>query len=325
MPDGRPSARSPRSSIVIPTLGGDHLRRCLAALERQEDDSFEIVVVDNGSGARGDHPGVRVVELPDNRGFAGAANAGAAAARGEYLVFLNDDTEADPDWLAELVACAERHPAAASIASKVLRHDDPTVVDGAGDSMTRSLKAFRRGAGERDGGGYDREEQVFSASGTACLWRSRAFHALGGFDESFFAYYEDVDLGFRARNAGYECWYAPRAVVRHVGGVTSRRVARADATYSMPNRWATTIKNAPSEWLLRNAGVIVFGELLLWGRVLRDRRPLLLVRYLAIVWARLPGLIRARRAVQRRRVASYRELVGFAELLLPPSRRRQGY
>src|SRR5439155_4932517 len=108
-------------------------------------------------------PDVRVVSLAGRAGFGAAINAGAAAARGEYLALLNDDAEPAEDWLEELVACARRHPRAASIASKVLRRDDPWLLDGAGDALTFSLKAYRRGLGERDEGQYEEEEQVFSA------------------------------------------------------------------------------------------------------------------------------------------------------------------
>lgn len=316
----------PRVSVVIPTFNGaEHLARCLSALERQELDRFEIIVVDNGSSdgtcefVRSRFARVRLVELSENHGYAGAANRGAEVARSEYLAFLNNDAEADPGWLAELVACAERHPRAASIASKVLRMADPTVLDGAGDSMTRALKAFRRGAGEPDDGRYSHEEQVFSASGTACLWRTGAFRDLGGFDESFFAYYEDVDLGFRARLAGLECWYSPRAVVRHVGRATSALV-EVDARYSLRNRWATAIKNAPATWLVRNAPVILAGELLLWARIVRDSGPGLLARLLVGAVRSSRPLLRERRAIQRLRVVAYRNLIQLAERVLPPRR-----
>lgn len=318
---------APRLSVVVPNLNGAvHLARCLSALESQEFDEFETIVVDNGSSdescalVRDRFPGVRLVELPENQGFAGAANRGADLGQGDFLAFLNNDAEAEPAWLSELVDCAERHPRAAAIASKVLRIGEPSVLDGAGDSMTRALKAFRRGAGEPDDGRYSAEEQVFSASGTACLWRARAFRELGGFDESFFAYYEDVDLGFRARLAGFECWYAPRAVVRHVGAATSPTVGSVDARYSLDNRWATMIKNAPSQWLLRNAPVIVIGDLLLWARLLRDREPGLLVRHLRSRIRSLAPLFRARREIQRARVATYHDLIRLAERWLPPPR-----
>lgn len=317
-----------RVSVVVPNLdGASLLPHCLAALERQRFEDFEVVVVDNGSRdgsvelVRGRLPSARVVELGHNRGFAGGANAGAAAAAGRYLAFLNNDAEPRTDWLAELVACRERHRRAASVASKILRRDDPSVIDGAGDAMTRSLKAYRRGAGEPDGAPFDLDAQVFSASGTACLWDAAIFDSLGGFDESYFAYYEDVDLGFRARLAGYECWYAPRAVVIHVGAATARHVEGLDHRYSVRNRWATVIKDAPGEWLVRNAHLVALGELLSWSRIAAAGDVRLLARELGRVVVGLPGLLRRRSETQRARTVSYAELASAAPEPFPPRRR----
>src|SRR5262249_47615647 len=264
----------PVVSVVIPNRDGKAvLGRCLASLAEQTLRDFEVIVVDNGSTdgsgelVRESFPEVRLVELDGNRGFAGGANSGAEVARGSSIAFLNNDTEADRTWLAELSACLERHPRAASAASKVLRLDDPRVLDGAGDAMTRSLKAYRRGQGELDDGQFDREEQVFSASATACLWRAGDFLRLRGFDADFFAYYEDVELGFRARHAGRECWYAPRAVVYHVGAATSgRRWREFESLFAVRNRWMTIAVNAPAAWLVRNAPAVVLGELVSLAR-----------------------------------------------------------
>jgi len=267
---------TPVVSVVVPNWNGrPFLVRCLAALRRQTLPPADVVIVDGGSSdgslesVRADFPDVRLVALDRNVGFAAAANAGAQAAAGEHVAFLNNDAEPEPAWLEELVACLERHPKAASVACRCLQLEDARRLDGAGDSMTWSLKAYRRGAGEPDGPRYAVEEEVFSASGTACLWRASVFAELGGFDEDFFAYYEDIDLGFRARLAGHECWYAPRAVVRHVGAASaSADSARFHTSLSVRNRWATVVKNAPARWLAQHAPVIVVGEALWLGRSL---------------------------------------------------------
>jgi GT2 family glycosyltransferase len=262
----------------------------------------EVILVDNASAD--DVPAVmdgaaamtKVLKLERNRGFAAAVNAGVEHVRTPYVAILNDDTEPWPEWLAELVASIDRHPRAAAVASRVLRHDDPAVLDGAGDELTRSLKAYRRGQGERDGPAFDVERQVFSASGTACLWRADVFRELGGFDEDFFAYYEDVDLGLRARLAGWECWYAPKAVVLHHGGVTARANAQEFESYhAVRNRWLMTLKNVPRSWLLRDAHLIAFGEALSLSRSLLTgggRRHL--AAYRDVVRS-LPGVLAERR------------------------------
>jgi GT2 family glycosyltransferase len=257
-------------SLVVPNRNGAHfLPGCFRGLEP----GVEVILVDGAStdGSieifAGLVPGGRLVRLEENRGFAAAANAGARAATGRYVAFLNTDTEPQPGWLDALRACLERHPRAAAAAPKILRLAEPGVVDSAGDAITRSLKAYRRGAGERDAGQYAAEEQVFAASGTAALWRADAFRSLGGFDESFFAYYEDVDLGWRARAAGYEAWYAPAAAVLHRGGGSGGDAARRLESYdAVVNRWRTIVKNAPPRAVARNLPWVVLGGLLYLAR-----------------------------------------------------------
>lgn len=254
------------ASVVVPTAGSSALLgRCLTSLRRQTVADVEVIVVDGvgaASAAVERHlPAARVVAPGRNLGFAGAVNLGARFVTAPYFACVNDDVELEPDWLAESIACAERHLRAAAVASKVLLGEDRRVLDGAGDEMTRSLKAYRRGQGLADDGRFDAECEVFSASGTACLWRTDVFHGLGGYDESFFAYYEDVDLGWRARRSGFEAWYAPRAVAVHRGSATAApRQREFEFHYAVRNRWATALKNASSGWLLRQLSWIALGE-----------------------------------------------------------------
>jgi len=319
---GRSPCNRPKVSVVVPTSGGRALlARCVASLGAQRFRDFETIVVDNASNTAADPvhrrlPDVRVIPLARDVGFAAAANAGARAAAGNYIAFLNDDVEADPSWLGELVACLERHPRAASVAPKVRRSDDIRELDGAGDGMTLALKAYRRGQGRRDDGRYDTEEQVFSASGTACLWRADVFRSLGEFDSSFFAYYEDVDLGFRARRAGYECWYAPRAVAVHRGSATAAsRWREFESGYAVRNRWATIVKNAPARWVARHAHWIVAGEVLSLGRAaIAGDLGLMLRAYVDVARS-----ARAERA--KRRLAVGRPDVPYAELMRTVTRR----
>jgi GT2 family glycosyltransferase len=257
-------------SVVVPNWNGARfLPGCLGGIEP----GIEVLLVDNGSTDDSIEvfsrlaPQGRALRFEENRGFAAAANAGAREAAGRYVALLNTDTEPQAGWLAALQACLERHAGAAVAAPRILRHAEPGTIDSAGDAITRSLKAYRRGAGERDRARYDSEEQVFAASGTAALWRADAFRELGGFDESFFAYYEDVDLGWRARAAGFEAWYAPEAVVLHHGGGSGGEAARRLESYdAVVNRWRTIVKNAPPRAVVRNLPWIALGELLYLSR-----------------------------------------------------------
>ena len=302
-------------SIVIPNVNGkEFLPDCLAALRGQSLDDFEVIVVDNGSTdgsvalVRESFPEVRVIELDANYGFAKAMNVGIEAAAGEYIAPLNYDTQAAADWLAELVACLERHPEAAAAASKTLLMRDARLIDGAGDVMDWSFLPHPRGHGEPDSEHFQQETQVFSASGAACVWRAKALRDIGLFDVDFFSYYEDVDLGFRARLLGYECWYAPRSVALHVRGAWS--AGRSEFTFFHPvkNRWFMIVKNVPALLLLRHLPRILFGEAYWWNQARKHRKIRVTLRAYGAVARSLPRLLAKRRELQPRRRVSLREL-----------------
>jgi GT2 family glycosyltransferase len=210
------------ASIIIPNWNGrEHLPVCLASLRAQTCRDFEIIVVDNASGdgsrewlAR-EHPEARVIALERNRGFAPACNAGIRAAAGRFVVLLNNDTEARPDWLAELLAAFGRHPEAGLVASKILLFDRRDTLHSAGDLYYSDGTPANRGVWQADGPEFNREENVFSACGAAAGYRREMLDSVGLLDEDFFFSCEDVDLAWRAQLAGWTCVYAPRAVVYH--------------------------------------------------------------------------------------------------------------
>ena len=235
-------------SVVIPSWNGEVLlRTCLPALARQTISGFEIIVVDNGStdGSLGylavTHPHVRCLCNPENRGFAPAANQGIAAARGEYIALLNNDTEPAPDWLERLAACMEREPGLFSVGSKMLCYRDRGRIDDAGTGYTILGVSFRYGDGLPDGPAWPSRE-VFTVCAGAALYRKDLLLALGGFEETFFAYVEDVDLGWRARRAGYRNWFCAESVVWHLGSASSG---------SRYNPFKIFLTNRNNLWLLR--------------------------------------------------------------------------
>jgi GT2 family glycosyltransferase len=302
---------APRVSVVVPNLNGvDLLGPCLAAVAAQTVEDVETIVVDNGSDdgstafVRERFPHVRVFPLSENRGFASAMNVGIAAAEAPLIAFLNNDAEPAPTWLEELERCMQRHPRAAAAASKLLRADDPGTLDGAGDGLTRTFRPIARGHGRPDEGNFDDEVEVFGASGTASLWRGDVLHALGGFDERFFAYYEDVDLSFRARLAGWECWYAPRSVSNHRRGATAGGDLRFTLYLPARNRWFFLLKNAPASLLLRHPVGLLIEDGFWLLRAFRARAPGTLIRAYGEVIAQLRPLLRERRRLQRSRAVS---------------------
>jgi GT2 family glycosyltransferase len=214
----------PVCSVVIPSYNGRALlETCLASVERHLPAGLpvEVVVVDDGSTddtpewlARR-HGWVCLVRRDTNGGFCAAANAGLAAARGEFVQLLNNDTEVTPGWLeAGLVPFAD--PTVGSVAPLVLVRSDPTRVDSAGDTYAFVGWPSKRGHGEPAANWLDRStSRVFGASGSSAFYRTSALRKVGGFDPSFGSYYEDVDLAFRLRWAGYQCVFAPQSRVLH--------------------------------------------------------------------------------------------------------------
>jgi GT2 family glycosyltransferase len=212
----------PRASVIIPTWNGlTLLRSCLNALRQQTYTEAEVIVVDNGStdatvaALRSEYPEVRVVALPSNGGYTGGCNAGMRVARGEILVMFNNDIEADPRWLEELVAALDRHPEAGSAASRLMLYDRRDTLNTAGDLYHRDGTPDSRGVWQRYGPPYDEEGFVFGACGGGVAYRRALIDDIGMFEERFFMWCEDVDLNWRAQVAGWKCIYAPKSVAYH--------------------------------------------------------------------------------------------------------------
>ena len=184
---------------------------------------------------RGRHPAVRIVALPENRGFAGGNSAGVAEARAPVVAFLNNDTIADPGWLRALVGGLDRASGFALATSRIVYMHDPQIIDSAGDGFLRAGGAFKRLHGMPSAEAAEPLE-VFGVCGAACLMPKSLFDELGGFDEDFFASHEDVDLSYRARLRGYRVRYVPDAIVRHQGSATLGRQSARAVYYGQRNR-----------------------------------------------------------------------------------------
>jgi GT2 family glycosyltransferase len=164
---------------------------------------------------------LNIVQNPSNRGFCAANNQGFAAARSARLIaLLNNDAEAEPEWLEALASAFAERPCIGMAASKILVHEDPRRIDKVGHLIYPDGQNRGRGTGQLDRGQFDREEEILWPDGCAAMYRREMLDQIGGFDEDFFAYADDAELGLRGRIAGWRCWYVPRAVVRHHRGAS---------------------------------------------------------------------------------------------------------
>jgi hypothetical protein len=225
--------------LIVNWNGGDLLRRCLESVRDQRRPPDHVIVVDNASTddsiARAEPQlgSVEVIKLHTNTGFAHANNVGARAARTfDALALMNPDVVADPGWLEALVAAAGADPRAAGFASRMLMASAPRL-DGAGDSYHVSGRAWRRGHGMEATAGPQENVDTFGPCAAAALYRRDAFEEVGGFDERFFCYFEDVDLAFRLRLRGYTCRYR---AMRPSSTTWCRRSAGIAATSPLSRR-----------------------------------------------------------------------------------------
>ncbi len=215
--------KNPLISIIIVNFNGKkHLNKCLFSLKKQIYSNFEVIFVDNNSidGSmeiieKNYSDFVRVIKNPKNYGFAKGNNIGINASNAKYVVLLNNDTKTDPHWLEELVSIVEKDEQIGMCASKILFMQKPKEIDSTGLCIYPDGTSRQRGWMEKDKGQFDDELDVLLPSGCAALYRKKMLDQIGCFDERFFAYCEDTDLGLRARLVGWECVFVPKAVVYH--------------------------------------------------------------------------------------------------------------
>jgi GT2 family glycosyltransferase/SAM-dependent methyltransferase len=287
-------------AVVIPNWNGRRwLLGCLQSLARQSATPEQVIVVDNGSDdgsvewLRAEHPAVEVVEIGWNSGFAHAANRGLAAASCELVALVNTDVELADDWVSRMAAALAGDPGAAAVACKMLSLEDPTVVYDAGDVLRRDGACEQRGRFGRDDGRWDRPGEVFGACAGAAMYRRGAVLAVGGFDERYFAYLEDVDLALRLRLAGWRCLYEP-AVALHAGEGASSALVGGHRRLVVRNTLVLVTKAFPVRWL----PLVMYRQLGWAWHALLERRLAEHVRALAAAIPMLPGALRARRTLR---------------------------
>jgi GT2 family glycosyltransferase len=254
-----------RVSIIVVNYNGQAwLERCLGAAIAQLQSDDELVLVDNGSNdgsvawVERTFPQVRIVALPHNVGFAAGNNAGVRACDGEYVALLNNDAAPCPGWLNALRRMLDTTPDVALATSLIVYMHSIDTVDSAGDGLTRWGGGFKHDHGKRVSPEYASRD-VFGACGAACMIRRSVFEAIGGFDETFFAVYEDVDLSYRVQLAGHRVVFVPEAVVHHAGSATLGQLSDIAIFHGQRNLEWMYWKNTPWPLLVLTApGHVVY-------------------------------------------------------------------
>lgn len=329
----RSGTAPPFFSIIILNWNGKHLLgECLDSVLAQSFPDFEILVIDNGSTdgsaefLKSAYTGrVRLVSLEMNLGFSGGNNVGIGLVRGRWAVFLNNDTQADPRWLEELHDAALRHPDIPMFACKVLNYFRRNEIDTVGHLLYPDGISRGRGRLEKDTGQYDREEEVIFPSGCAAAYRKDLLDAIGGFDESFFAYCDDTELGIRARLFGARCLLVPKAIVYHKYSATGGTYSEFKVYHVERNRFWVMVKYFPLRWILLSPFYTTYrmahhflaalrrkgasGKFARGGSTSRLIR--IILRAYKDAFARLPAVLAERRRLRKLRNAPSRQFADW--------------
>ncbi len=257
-------------TVIIPNYNGlKFLGTCMESLNRQTCQSFSVLVVDNGS-TDGSVSWLKEQQIPSifletNTGFTGAVNVGIKAAKTKFVLLLNNDTEAEPGFVAELLKEIRRSEKIFAVSGKMIQMYHKELMDDAGDMYSVLGWAYQRGVG-RSSKKYNRPVEVFSACAAGAIYRRRVFEQIGYFDELHFAYLEDMDVCYRAKIYGYHNRYCPSAVLYHVGSATSgSKYNEFKVKLAARNQVYLNYKNMPVGQLLINSLPMVIGIGLKYG------------------------------------------------------------
>lgn len=299
-------------SVVIPNWNGkDVIGGCLKSLENQSYKPAEIIVVENGSvDGSADYikkhfPNVKLVELSKNRGFAGGVNAGIREAKSDYVFLFNNDAVADKDCLKYLVTTAQKNDA--DITTAVILTENDKKIDSDGDVYTIFGMPFPRHRGLSPNDVSNKDEQIFSASGGASLYKSTLFDQIGYFDETFFAYYEDVDISMRAQLQKKQIWLSHKAIVHHAMGHTSSKVPGFGREMTIRNSIYLYWKNLPTPLWVKMLPRFFYANLRLTAAAMVKGHPWRAIRAQLIALVHFPSMLVKRHEIQKNKKLSSSE------------------
>ena len=308
------------SIIILTSRWGEQgklLDNCLEGIYRQSFKGYEIILVTNGlrknhvNEIRNRHHNVRIIENEENKGCAGGRNQGIQEARGDYIVTLDDDMVPDDRWLEELMKWASKYERVGMLASKVLFSFNPDFIDCAGVEISRDGNVYGSKGLTKDSAGCGEIEEVFCPSGGAAFYRREVFEDVGLFDEDYFIYYEEVDLAFRARLAGWRCLYVSQAVLFHHHAWSLGHESSSKIFLLERNKILTILKNWPLRYMIYYAPLIAAYDILADGYYLFKKKDI--SRFMAKVSAlrQLPRILRERSKIQSNRKISYADIDKF--------------
>lgn len=321
MTTAAPSDQAGFSVIIVNYNAGDRLQRCLAALAAQTRPADEIIVVDNGSVDRSLQnasealSGAIVLAEGENLGFAVANNRAAARARGDWLAFLNPDAYPLPDWLAEVENALRQYPQYDAFGSLQIDANHTDRLDGAGDVYHGSGTPYRGHFGW-PAATAPADGECFSPCAAAAIYRKSTFEALGGFEESFFCYCEDIDLGYRLRLRGGRALQLNRARVLHEGSGVSGRHSEFSIYHGHRNRVWTFIRNTPAPILILALPYFLCANLVLLAQNALQGRGGVFVRAMRDALTGAPYHWRMRKRIHAQRRASLASI--FAAITWSP-------
>jgi GT2 family glycosyltransferase len=312
----------PSATVIIPNLNGkEHLAYCLPALLRQTYQDFETVVVDNGSiddsipFISQKFPWVRIIANASNLGFAEANNIAIRASCSPYVVTLNNDTEVETRWLAEMIKVVEAYGQVGMIACKVLSMREPHLIDSAGLEIDSAGMPWNRYHGQVDRLTEIEPYEVFCPTGAAALYKREMLEQIGLFDEAYFAYCEDMDLGWRARLRGWHCLYAPTAVVYHLHSATSGQGSPFKRYLLTRNRIWTVLKNYPSPEIWLDLPKLLLYDLVAALYRIKIEKNLSPLQGRVAALRQIGRVLKQRREIQRKQTAAKGS---WQQLLIPP-------
>jgi GT2 family glycosyltransferase len=319
--------------VIIPNWNGKHfLTECIDSLKEQTFRDFETILVDNGStdGSAefaekryGDF--IRIIPNKTNIGFTGGNNIGIRAARGKYVVLLNNDTWAEPTWLEELNRATHLDPPIGMWASKVCSYYKRNQIEAVGELIYRDGLCRSRGQFELEQGQYERVEEIFFPPGCGGMYQKAVFEEIGLFDEDFFAYADDAEIGIRARLAGWRCVLVPKAVLYHKNSGSTGQYSPFKAFYVERNRFWITLKYFPLPLLFVSIfftayrfALQAYGALVHRGAAGKFTKNYSLLRLMGILlraygsgFRYLPRMWKKRKELRPLRKVSYGEVISW--------------